>query len=221
MSTIYNNVQNFIPTEGGTVTIGSSDADNVVILNPATPLTAITIAMPSNPHGGQMVTIASSNTVGAATLTGGSTTLPIVALQAPGYLSFIYDPVNTCWMETALNGIPTGSAWNTQAYVNGVKYTAVFPYFASAVVASGIATFYLTDNGLSSGNSVFKNNIFTQSINLITSSTNTQYQYGGFTVAGGNKSIAITVSQLGLSLGILNFTSAANGITVYLQISGN
>lgn len=108
-----------------------------------------------------------------------------------------------------------------QAYVNGTKYANAFPYFSSATVTSGIATFYLTDNGLSTGNAVFPNNVFTQSINLITSDLSNTYQYGTFTVAANKKSIAINVNKLGLSLGILVFTVAANGITVFLQITGN
>lgn len=225
MSTIYTNTQNFNSssgaTEGGTIVVTNSDASNIAIINATGTLNVLGATMPSSPHAGQQITFASSYAIAAFTPSGGSTTLPTVALQALGYVSFVYDGANTCWMEIALNGIPTGSTLSSQAYLNGTKYTAVFPFFASAVVSGGTATFYMTDNGLSTGNAVFKNNVFTQSINLITSDASNQYNYSGFTVASGNKSISITVNKVALSLGIIVFTAAANGTTIYLQISGN
>lgn len=119
----------------------------------------------------------------------------------------------------------TGGAYEwvspTQAYNAGTLYQGVFPYFASAAVSGGNAIFYLTDNGLSSGNAVFKNNVFTNSLNLTISSVTAQYQYGIPTVASGNKSISIPVTQIALSLGIIIFTAAANGTTILLQIWGN
>lgn len=108
-----------------------------------------------------------------------------------------------------------------QAYVNGTKYNNVFPYFASATVSGGNATFWLTDNGLSTGNAVFKNNVFTNSINLITSDATNQYNYSTFTVGTGNKSLTVAVNKIALSLGIIIFTGAANGTTILLQVSGN
>lgn len=221
MSTIYQNVQNFIPTEGSTITAGDSDVGNIIILNPATVLNAVTVILPPNPHLGQQVTIASSNSIAVVTCTGGSTTLSPFALQVNGYASFVYDGVNTCWMITAVNGNPTGITWATQGYSNGVKYSQVFPYFSTATVTAGVATFYLTDNGLSTGNAVFPNNVFANSINLITSDATNQYNYSGFTIAANRKSIAVIVNKIALSLGIIVFTSAANGTSAYLQISGN
>lgn len=221
MATIYNNIQNFIPTEGSTVTVSDSDSGNIVILNGVTPLTAVSLIMPSNPHAGQQFVVASSNSIATLTPTGGSTILATFALQVNGYVSYIYDGVNTCWMQTAINGVTTGNTWSTQGYNTGTKYLQVFPYFSTATVSGGVATFYLTDNGLSTGNAVFKNNVFLNSINLIISDSTSQYNYSGFTVNTGNKSISVTISKIALSLGIIVFNSAANGTTALLQISGN
>lgn len=90
-----------------------------------------------------------------------------------------------------------------------------------ANVASGTVTFNLTTDGTSTGPAIFPNAVFTESINLMISDTGNTYNYGVGTIGTGNKTITFTVNKVGLSLAVLVWISAANGVTVYLTVKGN
>lgn len=104
-------------------------------------------------------------------------------------------------------------------WLNGVQQSNVKEVDTSAVVSGGTAVFYLTDNGLSTGNALFTT-VFQQSLNVLVNDATNQYQFGGYTVSSDKKTLTLTINKIGLSVGILVFTSAANGVTIYLQIKG-
>lgn len=121
--------------------------------------------------------------------------------------------------------IPIGGAMQTagaaRTWVNGVKKSYVKEYFATATVSNGTAVFYLTDDGTANGNAIFTN-IYTESSNFLTLDLGNQYQFGNVVVAANKKSITVSVNRLGtIILGVIQFITAANGQTVYLQVKGD
>lgn len=105
-----------------------------------------------------------------------------------------------------------------KTYVNGVRKTSVKQCFTSAVVSDGTVTFNLTDD---TGNSVFTN-VFAESINLFVLDLANQYQFGSLSISEDKKTLTASISKLGLVLGgIIQFISATDGTTVYLQVKGN
>ncbi len=132
----------------------------------------------------------------------------------------IADPVNpqdAMTMNTANNtvaGIP-------RLWVSGVHKSTVWEYYSSANVSSGNVVFNLTDDGTSSGNAVFTN-VYLESLNLISYSSTSQYQFNNPIISGNKKTLTVTVMTLGtVILGVIQFISAANGVTVYMQIKGD
>lgn len=108
-----------------------------------------------------------------------------------------------------------------QVWKMGIRKYSAIQYISSAIVTTGSVTFYLTDDGTSAGNAVFTN-IYKESANFWVEDSTNQYQYSSFTIASNKKSITITVGRLGtVLLGILQFVTAANGVTVYLTIMGD
>lgn len=106
-------------------------------------------------------------------------------------------------------------------YKNGVIKTNPKFYYSSAVVAGGVVTFYLTDNGGSTGNALFTN-IDKESFSWWVDDASNQYQLGSYALAANKKSITLTVNKLGtVLLGIVQLISAANGVTVNLGIWGD
>lgn len=135
-----------------------------------------------------------------------------------GQLKNVVDPVDPqdgMTMNTATNtvgGIP-------RVWVNGVRKTSVWEYFTSATVSSGTVVFNLTDDG--SGNAVFTN-VYLESLNLIIYSATAQYQFSNPTVSANKKTLTVTVGQLGtVILGVVQFVTATNGLTIYAQIKGD
>lgn len=108
----------------------------------------------------------------------------------------------------------------TQLYKSGVLKTPVRMYTGSATVSSGNAIFYLTDDGTSGGNAIF-NNVYQESFNWTINDATNSFQVGSYTLAGNKKSITVAVNRIGLSLGLIIFTSAANGTTVYFTVWGD
>lgn len=137
-----------------------------------------------------------------------------------GQLKNVVDPVD---MQ---DGMTMSSAMNTAAgiprvWVNGVRKSSVWEYYASATVSSGNVVFNLTDDGTSGGNAVFTN-VYLESLNLIIYSSTAQYQFSAPVVSANKKTLTVTVGVLGtVILGIIQFVTAANGITVYAQIKGD
>lgn len=137
-----------------------------------------------------------------------------------GQIKNLVDPVD------AQDGMTMNTAMNTVAgiprvWVNGAHKSSVWEYFSSATVSSGNVVFNLTDDGTSSGNAVFTN-VYLESLNLIIYSSTIQYQFSNPVVSGNKKTLTVTVGQLGtVILSIVQFITAANGITVYAQVKGD
>ena len=106
------------------------------------------------------------------------------------------------------------TATSRKAIVNGSVVNGVTPYLCKTTVTSGAATLWLTDNGTSTGNAVFST-IYPEGIAINAYGTGNNYQVYNVVVAADKKSITCNVNQMaGAILGLVNVTSAANGIDV-------
>lgn len=104
---------------------------------------------------------------------------------------------------------PSGTAFGTFAYPN-----------KAVTNASGIATIYLTDNGLTGGDAVFTT-VYEDGIIAMPIGSTSNYQVTGIVLASNKKSIAVSVNQLGsVVLGLVNVTIAAAGIEVRAIVLG-
>lgn len=137
-----------------------------------------------------------------------------------GQLKNVVDPVDPqdgmtmSLAQTTVAGLP-------RVWVNGVHKSTVKEYNSSATVSSGTVVFNLTDDGTGSGNAIFAN-VYLESLNIIIYSATVQYQFSNPTVSANKKTLTVTVGQLGtVILGIVQFVTAANGITVYAQVKGD
>lgn len=107
-------------------------------------------------------------------------------------------------------------------WVSGALKNDSFIYASKASVAggSGLVTFYITDDGTSSGNAVFTN-VYSDTIAVSGYGSGGQYQASGLTVAGDKKSITATMSQL-VPLVVVTFSAAAaNGIECRMYVMGD
>lgn len=117
--------------------------------------------------------------------------------------------------------IPTQDAVNTsikqnrrKAYVNGQMVNGIIPYLCKATVTNGAATLWLTDDGTSTGNAVFTS-IYPEGIVINAYGTGNNYQVYNVTVSNDLKKVTVNVNQMaGAILGLVNVTSAANGVDV-------
>jgi len=101
-----------------------------------------------------------------------------------------------------------------KAYVNGQMINGIIPYLAKATVTSGAATLWLTDDGTSTGNAVFTT-IYPEGIVINAYGSGNNYQVYNVVVSGDLKKVTCQVNQMaGAILGLVNVTSAANGIDV-------
>lgn len=109
-----------------------------------------------------------------------------------------------------------------KAWVSGTLKNDSFIYASKAVTAggSGLVTFYITDDGTSSGNAVFTN-VYSDTVAVNGYGTGGQYQASGLTVSGDKKSITATMSQLVPVLVVTFSAAAANGIECRLYVMGD
>lgn len=132
----------------------------------------------------------------------------------------ISDPVDSQDAMT-MNTANTTAGGIPRVWVNGARKTSVWEYFSSATVSGGNVVFNLTDDGTATGNAVFTN-VYLESLNIIIYSATIQYQFSAPTISANKKTLTVTVGAIGtVILGIIQFISAANGITVYAQIKGD
>lgn len=137
------------------------------------------------------------------------------------------DPDNTMAANSNTR-VPTQKAvkslMNTnsrKAWVTGVLKNGAFTYMSKAVTVSGVATFYLTDNGLSTGNAVFTN-VYADTISVVVYGNAANFQPYSPVIAGDKKSITINVNQTtSVLLGVIQFVSASNGVDVRLLVAGD
>lgn len=108
-----------------------------------------------------------------------------------------------------------------QAYEGTTLRSNSFPIIKSATVASGVAVFHLTNDGLSTGTSLFPNGVIQDSINLYVNDSTAAYQMS-FAFTNSNKTVTVTANKLttaNILTGILG-QAAANGAVIKLQIWG-
>lgn len=109
---------------------------------------------------------------------------------------------------------------NRKAWVSGSLKTGSFIYASKATTTSGVVTFYLTDDGTSTGNAVFST-IYPDTIAVVVYGSAANYQPFGPVVAGDNKSITMSVNQVtSVLLGVIQLVSAANGVDCRLYVMG-
>lgn len=107
-------------------------------------------------------------------------------------------------------------------YVSGVLKNDSFLYSSKATTnGSGVVTFYLTDDGTSSGNAVF-NNVYADSISVAVYGSSANYQPYSPTVSGDKKSITISINQAtAVLIGIIQLVSAAASVDCRLYVMGD
>lgn len=92
---------------------------------------------------------------------------------------------------------------------------------AKATTVGGVATFYITDDGTSSGNPVF-GNVFADTISVVVYGNAANYQPFNPIVSTDKKSITINVNQTtSVLLGILQLVSSSNGVDVRMLVLGS
>ncbi len=125
------------------------------------------------------------------------------------------------------NWVKVNEATVPQFYVNGLFKPTARVEVVTGTVTSGVATFYITDNNLSTGNALFAN-VYYVNAGILDDSAN--YAWGTYTLAANKKSITMSakkqafagVTVLGISvLGSVSFTNVPNGTTVYLIVIGD
>lgn len=105
---------------------------------------------------------------------------------------------------------------------NNVAYRGVIEWSGSTTTnGSGQAIYYLTDDGTASGNAIFST-VLLESMQLTPLSTNRILLNSAPTLSVDNKTLTITVNQNTslLSLGLIPFSTAASGFTIYMNIKG-
>lgn len=116
------------------------------------------------------------------------------------------------------DGSKTSYSAGTIYYHNGSVVTQPQQYTGTSTVSTGTAVFYLTTNGSAGGTAQFANvNYFKAEVN----DSNANYNYA-YSLSGDKKTMTITVTKVTAAvLGLLQFSTAPNGVTVYLNCVGN
>lgn len=107
------------------------------------------------------------------------------------------------------------------AYEGTTARSAAFPIFKSVTVGSGVAVFYLTADGTSTGTTLFPNGVIADSVNVTVSDATASYQMA-WAFTNSNKTLTVTSNKLttaNILTGVLG-QATANGSTVKLQIWG-
>lgn len=165
-----------------------------------------------------------------------STTSGLVSKSAWNSLVSQVNAISTSTVTWAtLSGKPTfGAVATTSSYGDltgkpliGIAYegtnqrTGAFPIFKNATVASGVATFNLTNDGLSTGTALFPNGIIADSIDVEVNDTAASYQMS-YALSNGNKTLTVTANKLTTSnilTGILG-QAQANGTVIRMTAWG-
>lgn len=199
---------------------------------PTDPLSATDLATKISADISKIVTVVITATdvlvTGATLVTGDGTSIQTsmsdyfyVGLQ---YGAAMYADDDTTMAANSGVRIPTQRAAKAQgrkSYQTGVLKSGSFIYSTKASTISGVATFYITDDGTATGNAVFIN-VYADSIAVVPYGTAGNYQPSTPVVVAGNKSITVNISQATNVLGLLTFNStAANGIDCRLYVMGD
>lgn len=203
-------VSRFIPTTGQTVTIPDTLGDQIIIIAPATDLSAMTIAWPVTPVNGQQIRILSTKNIASISHSGGSLNRSISSCQSGADMNFIYDLAATVYM------------------CDGVTLSQVvsLPFSATTASGAGNAVFFATDSGLVGGTALFAS---IQSIQAVVDVADPNVAIAKPVVSNSNKTITINcqkqtfngVTVLGISvLGSNTVANAPNGVVLSVLIHG-
>lgn len=113
--------------------------------------------------------------------------------------------------------IPNG----VKAYEGTTSRADAFSIFKSSTVASGVAVFQLTFDGLSTGTALFPNGVISDSVNPIVNDSTASFQMS-WAFSNSNKTLTITANKLttaNILTGLLG-QAAANGSVVKLSVWG-
>lgn len=221
MAMSRNKIQVVTPTTGQTIALLNSDANNILIVTPATTLATLTIALPTTPHDGQNCLVFFSKPITALSLSGGTLSGMVSPLFAFDGLSVTYDATNTQWLRNKSFVMPY---W----YKNALKDGA-FPRSTSATSTSGVFTFNLTDDDTSTGTALY-GEVYQESLSWFINDATNQYSLGGYTLSANKKVLSISVNRLtftgvtvlGISvLGSNSNTAVPNGTVMGIQIWGS
>lgn len=109
-----------------------------------------------------------------------------------------------------------------KVYFGSTLQTLPIMYTKSATVASGVAVFYLTTDGTSTGTALFPTGPNMDSINAFVSDATASYQMS-YALTNSNKTLTVTANKLttaNILTGILGQASA-NGAIVRVTLFGN
>lgn len=201
---------------------------------PSDPINAVDIGAAISAAIGKAVTCVVTSTdvqVTGATISGADTSNIQVAINAYqfGYLQY-GAPISDIFPMTSTHNVGVteavalagDAATRRKSYVSGILKNDSFIYSSKAVTAggSGLITFYITDDGTSSGSAVFTN-VYADSISVSGYGSGGQYQASGLTVSSDKKSITATMSQIVPVLVLTFSAAAANGIECRLYVMGD
>lgn len=97
MAYIFNITQRAVPTTGQTVTVNNADGDVFLIIEPAGLLANLTIATPSTPHDGQIISIMCTQIVTTLTLSVGTIIGGLATFAANGFMTLVYNAGQSKW----------------------------------------------------------------------------------------------------------------------------
>lgn len=207
---------------------------------PSDPINAIDMGVAISTAIGKTVTCIITSTdveVSGVSISGADTSAIQIAMTAYQYAYLQYGAVisDITDMSTArhdravtervayLGDLGAYNLGKRKNWISGALKENSFIYASKALTAggAGAVTFYLTDDGTSSGNAVFSN-VYPDSILVVPLGASGNYQAFSPVVAGDKKSITASVSQATNVLGLLTFNaSAANGIDCRLYVIGD
>lgn len=187
--------------------------DNFIVTAGGTSYVAVTFIDDTNSNafiGSQFVASDFSACTSSETIYAQAKTDVLAYAAAQGY-----GTTSVFGMFATNNDISTHAIEGTTTRANPI------PVAKSATVASGVAVYQLTTDGLSTGTSLFPNGVIKDSLNLFVNDATSSYQMS-YVFSNSDKTVTVTANKLSTAnilTGVLGQT-AANGAVVKLTIVG-
>lgn len=126
--------------------------------------------------------------------------------------------------DAGANGTDGANGTNATVtgYQNTTLKTSIISVYQSSEVSSGVAVFQLTTDGISTGTSIFQNEIFPESIHFYVNDATSAYQFG-WELTNDDKTLIVTVNKLGsadIATGVLSQVSAPDATVVNFSAKG-
>lgn len=202
---------------------------------PSDPIHAVDMATAISTAIGKTVTCEVTSTdvlVTGATISGADTSNIQVAMTAYQYAYLQYGaPISDVFPMTSARhdrGVTEAVAYagdvatRRKNYVSGALKNDSFLYTSKATTnGSGVVSFYITDDGTSTGNAVFTN-VYADSISVAVYGSSANYQPYSPTVSVDKKSITVNINQAtSVLLGAIQLVSAAASVDCRLYVMGD